>query len=75
MKSLPLSIRLHLEWTDDFVATRQWQLAAIDEGLDAAEAGRVARHEDVLEWVRSWGQPDELPPPPPAGSDPISGRR
>jgi predicted transcriptional regulator len=47
----------------DYVAAQQWQLAAIDEGLSAADAGRFAKHEDVLEWVRSWGQPDELPPP------------
>ncbi len=47
----------------DFVAMQQWQLAAIDEGIRAADGGRVVRHEDVVAWVRSWGQPDELPMP------------
>jgi predicted transcriptional regulator len=47
----------------DFVALQQWQLAAIDEGISAADAGRVVAHEDVVAWVRSWGQPDELPMP------------
>lgn len=47
----------------DFIATQEWQLAAIDEGIAAADAGRVAAHEDVVAWVRSWGHPDELPMP------------
>jgi len=47
----------------DYVAVRQWHLAAIDEGIRAADAGRVAAHEHVAAWVRSWGQPDELPKP------------
>lgn len=47
----------------DFVAVHAWQLAAIDEGARAADAGRVAAHEDVAAWVRSWGGPGELPMP------------
>jgi len=41
----------------DFVAVQTWQMAAIDEGIQAADAGRVVAHEDVAAWVRSWGQP------------------
>ena len=47
----------------DFVAVQEWQLAAIDEGIKAADEGRVAAHEDVAAWVKSWGAPDELPMP------------
>lgn len=47
----------------DFVEVQAWQLAAIDEGIRAADAGRVVPHEDVAAWVRSWDQPDELPMP------------
>ncbi|HVB68930.1 MAG TPA: CopG family ribbon-helix-helix protein [Acetobacteraceae bacterium] len=47
----------------DFVAVQQWQLAAIDEGIAAADAGRVVAHEDVVAWVHSWGQSDERPMP------------
>jgi predicted transcriptional regulator len=47
----------------DFVATQQWQLAAIDEGIKAADEGRVVAHDDVAAWARSWGQSDELPMP------------
>lgn len=47
----------------DFVAVQAWHLAAIDEGIRDAEAGRVVSHDDVAAWVRSWGKPDELPMP------------
>jgi predicted transcriptional regulator len=47
----------------DFVAAQEWQLAAIDEGIRAADAGRVVSHEDVVSWVQSWGRLDELPTP------------
>ena len=47
----------------DYVAVQQWQLAAIDEGIAAANAGDLVDHEDVVAWVRSWGKPDELPVP------------
>jgi predicted transcriptional regulator len=47
----------------EFVAVQEWQLAAVDEGIKAADAGRVAAHEDVAAWVKSWGSPDELPVP------------
>jgi predicted transcriptional regulator len=47
----------------DFVAVQAWHLAAIDEGIQDADAGRVAPHDDVVAWVRSWGKPDELPIP------------
>ena len=47
----------------DFVSLQEWQLAAVEEGIRDAEAGRVVAHEDVVAWVRSWGQPDELPMP------------
>jgi predicted transcriptional regulator len=47
----------------DFVAVQAWHLAAIDEGIRDADAGRVVPHDDVAAWVRSWGQADELPMP------------
>ncbi len=47
----------------DYVALQAWQLAAIDEGIKAADAGQVLPHEDVVAWVKSWDGPDELPMP------------
>jgi predicted transcriptional regulator len=44
--------------------------AALEARLDAeAEAdyaaGRVVPHGQVVEWLKSWGKPDELPRPEP----------
>lgn len=47
----------------EFVAVRDWQAAAIDEGIRAADQGRVAEHDDVAAWVASWDGPDEKPMP------------
>jgi predicted transcriptional regulator len=47
----------------DYVAVQQWQLAAIDEGIRAADAGALVSHDAVEGWVQSWGQADGLPPP------------
>ena len=47
----------------DYVALQAWQLAAIDEGIRAADAGKVVAHEDVVAWVKSWDTPNELPVP------------
>ena len=47
----------------DFVALQAWQLAAIDEGLQAADSDRVVSHRDVQAWVGSWDSPEEQPAP------------
>lgn len=47
----------------EFVAVQEWHLAEIEEGIRDADAGRVVSHDDVAAWVRSWGEPDELPVP------------
>jgi predicted transcriptional regulator len=47
----------------DFVAVQEWHLAAIEEGIQDADAGRMILHADVAAWVRSWARRDELPTP------------
>jgi predicted transcriptional regulator len=37
--------------------------AAVHEGIEAADAGRLSPFEPVAEWLASWGTEDELPPP------------
>jgi predicted transcriptional regulator len=36
---------------------------AVREGEADAEAGRVVPHEDVAEWLATWGTPEEKPAP------------
>jgi predicted transcriptional regulator len=38
---------------------------AIDEAEGDIAAGRVVPHKIVVEWLKSWGTPDELPCPVP----------
>jgi predicted transcriptional regulator len=47
----------------DFLELRDWQDAAIEEGVRAAEEGRVFEHDEIAEWVASWDTPNELPIP------------
>lgn len=47
----------------DFLELREWQDAAIEEGLRAAEEGRVFEHDEIADWVASWDTPNELPEP------------
>jgi predicted transcriptional regulator len=53
----------YFDTSADFVRLLEWQLAAIEEGIGDADAGRVVGHDEVVAWVRSWGQTDELPMP------------
>lgn len=54
-KTAPMSVRLEPALND--------RVTAIDAGIQAADAGRLVAHEDVVAWVGLWGRPDELPMP------------
>jgi predicted transcriptional regulator len=41
----------------------EWSRQEIEAGLAEAEAGETIPHEKVVEWLRSWGTPNKLPPP------------
>ena len=41
---------------------------AIAEARADVAAGRLVSHEKVVEWLRSWGTPNELPCPVPPES-------
>ncbi len=36
---------------------------AIEEAEQAIREGRVISNEAMMRWIKSWGTPDELPPP------------
>jgi predicted transcriptional regulator len=48
-------------------------LAAVDEGVADANAGRTVAYEKVRRWLLSWGSKKELPPPQ-CRSDSLGGR-
>lgn len=51
------------EALDAHLAERRAYLAAIEEGLADIESGDTVPLEEVVEWMQSWGKPDELPSP------------
>ena len=48
---------------EEFVDAHEWQLTAIREGIEAADAGRVVEHAEVAAWVESWGTDAEKEKP------------
>ncbi len=54
---------LVVEAIAEYVKIRERQMAAIERGLADIKAGRIVPHEEVEEWLDSWGTDHELPPP------------
>ena len=54
------------EALEDYVLRKAWLVKQIDEAVrEADESGEFISHEAMEAWLRSWGTPDELPPPEP----------
>jgi predicted transcriptional regulator len=56
---------LAAEAIEEFLAIQEWQIAAIKEGIAAADRGDLIPHEDVRAWVASFGSKRKLPRPRP----------
>ena len=41
---------------EEFVDLQEWQVAAIKEGMVAAEKGKVKGHAQALDILKSWGR-------------------
>jgi predicted transcriptional regulator len=54
---------LAAEAIEEFLAVQEWQIAAIEEGIAAAERGDLIPHDDVRAWAESLGTEHELPLP------------
>jgi predicted transcriptional regulator len=54
---------LAAEAIEEFLTVQEWQIAAIEEGIQAAERGDLIPHEDVQAWTESLGTDHELPLP------------
>jgi predicted transcriptional regulator len=40
---------------DSYLEVQAWQVEHIRQGLADLEAGRTVPHEEVAEWLKSWG--------------------
>lgn len=71
LESLAVSTRrskafLITEALEDYVQRKSWLVKRIDEAVRAAdESDEYISDEDMSAWLKSWGKPDELPPPKP----------
>jgi len=54
---------LAAEAIEEFLAVQEWQIAAIEEGIPAADRGDLVPHEDVRAWAASLGSKRKLPRP------------
>jgi predicted transcriptional regulator len=54
---------LAAEAISDYVESEESQLQEIREALAQAENGHVVKHEKVVEWLKSWGKPNERKAP------------
>src|SRR5262249_11426579 len=66
LESVALRVRrsksfLAAEAIEEFLAVQEWQIAAIKEGIAAADRGELIPHKDVRPWVPSFGSNRNLP--------------
>jgi RHH-type transcriptional regulator, rel operon repressor / antitoxin RelB len=60
LESVALRVRrsrpfLVAEVIEEFLAVQEWQIAAIKEGIAAADRGDIVPHEDVRAWAAALG--------------------
>lgn len=46
-----------------YLEAQAWQIERIEEGMAALDRGEHVTHEDVAEWLSSWGTAAEREPP------------
>ena len=68
LESVALHVRrsksfLAAEAIEEFLAVQEWQIAAIKEGIAAADRGDLIPHEDVRAWAGSFGSRRKLTRP------------
>ena len=48
---------------DSYLEDQSWQIEHIEHGLGELRAGDGVPHEEVADWLASWGDNDEGPAP------------
>lgn len=54
---------LAAEAIKSYLEQNEWQIRAIREGAAAADAGNLVLHDEVANWLATWGDDDESEPP------------
>jgi predicted transcriptional regulator len=56
---------LAAEAVSEYLAIHDWQVAAINAGIESLDRGEAIAHSAVRDWIESWGTDRELDPPTP----------
>lgn len=54
---------LAAEAIGEFVDANEWQIAGIKQAISSLDRGEGVPHDQVEQWVRSWGGRNERPAP------------
>jgi predicted transcriptional regulator len=54
---------LAAEAIDEYLDVNEWQVAGIHKAMASLDSGGGVPHERVIDWIASWGSPDEHPIP------------
>ena len=54
---------LTAEAISEYVDANEWQVAGIKRAMASMDRGEGVDHDQVMEWVRSWGSGKERPAP------------
>jgi predicted transcriptional regulator len=57
---------LAAEAVSEYLALQEWQVSAIEAGIESLDREGGVPHEAVREWVESWGTDHEFDPPKPS---------
>jgi len=54
---------LAVQAIEEFLAVQDWQIAGVKKAIASMERGEAVPHEEVADWVGSWGTEAERPAP------------
>ncbi len=54
---------LVVEAIEEYLAVQEWQVDGINKALQSLDAGKGVAHNEITDWVKSWGTDNELPKP------------
>ncbi|MCP4123561.1 MAG: hypothetical protein GY751_17560 [Bacteroidetes bacterium] len=47
----------------EYLDVQEWQVEGVKKAIKSLDAGKGIPHDDVMDWVSSWGSAKELPKP------------
>ncbi len=59
---------LAAEAITEYISVNEWQVTGIKNAIASLDQGKAIPHQEVKDWVRSWGSDSERPAPKPSKS-------